>query len=92
MRTIIGKELDKAILKLQGRTWDGMPIPKLKVEDLRTNQSCNAGILQRFGKWVTGAYVKIGYFAQSDADFATGDDPQSFEVTYEDENIWLTQR
>ena len=35
MRTITGKELDKAILKSQGRTWDGMPIPKLKVGDLR---------------------------------------------------------
>ncbi len=35
MRTITGKELDKAILKSQGRTWYGMPIPKLKVEDLR---------------------------------------------------------
>ena len=35
MRTITGKELDKAILKSQGRTWDGMPIPKLKVTDLR---------------------------------------------------------
>ncbi len=33
MRTITGKELDKALLKSQGRTWDGMPIPKLKVED-----------------------------------------------------------
>ena len=35
MRTITGKELDKAILKSQGRTWDGMPIPKLNIEDLR---------------------------------------------------------
>ena len=35
MRTITGKELDKAILKSQGRTWDGMPIPKLQVTDLR---------------------------------------------------------
>ena len=35
MRTITGKELDKAILKSQGRTWDGMPIPKLHVTDLR---------------------------------------------------------
>ena len=34
MRTISGKELDRAILKSQGRTWDGMPIPKLKIEDL----------------------------------------------------------
>ena len=23
---------------------------------------------------------------------ATGDDPQSFEMRYEDENIWLTQK
>ncbi len=36
MRTITGKELDKAILKSQGRTWGGMPIPKLKVEDLKS--------------------------------------------------------
>ncbi|MEY8325065.1 hypothetical protein AALB47_14330 [Lachnospiraceae bacterium 54-11] len=35
MRTITGKELDKAILKSQGRTWGGMPIPKLQVTDLR---------------------------------------------------------
>ena len=35
MRTITGKELDKAILKSQGRTWDGMPVPRLKVTDLR---------------------------------------------------------
>ena len=35
MRTITGKELDKAILKSQGRTWDGMPIPKLKVDNLK---------------------------------------------------------
>lgn len=30
MRTIIGKELDKAILKLQGRTWDGMRFPNYR--------------------------------------------------------------
>ena len=35
MRTITGKELDKAILKSQDKTWDGMLIPKLKVTDLR---------------------------------------------------------
>jgi len=35
MRTITGKELDKAILKSQGRTWDGMPISKLKVEETK---------------------------------------------------------
>ncbi len=37
MRTITGKELDKAILKSQDRTWDGMPISKLKVEDLMSD-------------------------------------------------------
>ena len=36
MRTITGRELDKAILKSQGMAWDGMPIPKLQVTDLRT--------------------------------------------------------
>lgn len=34
MKTITEKELDKAILKSQCRTWDGMPISKLKVTDL----------------------------------------------------------
>lgn len=35
--TITGKELDKAILKSQGRTWDGVLIPKLKVSDLKSD-------------------------------------------------------
>ena len=35
MRMITGKELDKAIPKLQGRIGDGMPILKLKVTNLR---------------------------------------------------------
>ena len=35
MRTITGKELDRAILKSQGRTWDGVPLPKLSVSDLK---------------------------------------------------------
>lgn len=35
MRTIAEKEMDKAILKSQGRKWDGMPIPKLQITDLR---------------------------------------------------------
>ena len=35
MREITGKELEKALLKTQGRTWDGMPIPKLSVSDLK---------------------------------------------------------
>ncbi len=115
MRTITGKELDKAILKSQGRTWDGMLIPKLKVEDLkseaielfkekavrrgrltleetRVEDSIlldNLYLIDENGyliravmlafckdpeKWVTGAYVKIGYFAQSDADLKYQDE------------------
>ena len=35
MRTITGKELDRAILKSQGRTWDGMPVVKLSIDDLK---------------------------------------------------------
>ena len=34
-RTITGNELGKATLKSQGRMWEGMPIPKLKVTDLK---------------------------------------------------------
>ena len=29
MREITGKELERALLKTQGRTWDGVPLPKL---------------------------------------------------------------
>jgi len=35
MRTIAGKELDKALLKSQGRTWDGMPVPRITENDLK---------------------------------------------------------
>lgn len=31
MREITGKELERALLKTQGRTWDGVPLPKLSV-------------------------------------------------------------
>jgi len=34
MRTITGVELDKALLKSQGRTWDGVPIPHVTAADL----------------------------------------------------------
>lgn len=37
IRAITRKELDKAILKSQARTWNSMSIPKLKVEDLSLN-------------------------------------------------------
>ena len=29
MREITGMELERALLKMQGRTWDGVPLPKL---------------------------------------------------------------
>lgn len=35
MREITGKELDKAMLKSQGKTWDGVPLPRIKIEDLK---------------------------------------------------------
>ena len=35
MREITGKELERTLLKTQGRTWDGVPLPKLSVTDLK---------------------------------------------------------
>ena len=35
MREITGKELERTLLKTQGRTWDGVPLPKLSVADLK---------------------------------------------------------
>ena len=32
---ITGKELERALLKTQGKTWDGVPLPKLTVADLK---------------------------------------------------------
>ena len=115
MRTITGKELDKAILKSQGRTWDGMPIPRLQVADLRrevidlfkekalirhrlTEEEAkvddtilmeNLHLFDEEGyliratmlafykdpeKWVTGSYIKIGYFGDSDSDLKYQDE------------------
>lgn len=115
MREITGKELEKALLKTQGRTWDGMPIPKLSVSDLKQDaidlfkekavkkgrlisEEVNVsdeilldnlhlfddeGYLMRAAmlafykdpeKWVTGAYIKIGYFEKSDSDLKYQDE------------------
>ena len=115
MREINGKELEKALLKTQGRTWDGMPIPKLTVSDLKqdaielfkekavkkgrlTSEEVSVsneilldnlhlfddeGYLMRAAmlafykdpeKWVTGAYIKIGYFEKSDSDLKYQDE------------------
>lgn len=115
MRTITGKELDKAILKSQGRTWDGMPIVKLSIDDLKedalqifkdkavksgrltddevkvsnTILMDNLHLIDEDGyliraamlafyqdpeKWVTGAYIKVGYFGESDSDLQYQDE------------------
>jgi len=115
MREITGKELDKAILKSQGKTWDGVSLPKIKVEDLKQDAIVlfkkkavdrgrlaeealqvndtilmedlhlvdeddyllRAAMLAFYGdpeKWVTGAYIKIGYFGKSDSDLLYQDE------------------
>jgi len=109
MREITGKELERTLLKTQGRTWDGVPLPKLSVNDLKqdaiqlfkekavkrgrlTKEEVSVedailmdnlhlidedGYLIRAAmlafykdpeKWVTGSYIKIGYFGKSDSD------------------------
>lgn len=37
LREIVGRELERALIKSQGRTWDGVSIPKLRVADLDQN-------------------------------------------------------
>lgn len=115
MRTITGKELDRAILKSQGRTWDGMPVVKLSIDDLKedalrlfkekavrngrltddevkvsnTILTDNLHLIDEDGyliraamlafyqdpeRWVTGAYIKVGYFGESDSDLQYQDE------------------
>ena len=115
MREITGKELERALLKTQGRTWDGVPLPKLSVSDLKhdaiqlfkdkavkrgrlTKEEVSVedailmdnlhlidedGYLIRAAmlafykdpeKWVTGSYIKIGYFGKSDSDLVYQDE------------------
>ena len=115
MRTISGKELDRLLLKQHGKTWDAVPMHKLKARDLdsgairffkdeavRHNRLSrkelnvsreilmenlhlvdDEGLLARAAmmafhrdpeKWVTGAYVKIGYFEDSDSDLRYQDE------------------
>lgn len=130
MRTITGKELDKAILKSQGRTWDGMPVPRLKVTDLRreaidllkekavrrgrlTEEETkvddtilmeNLHLIDEEGyliraamlafykdpeKWVTGSYIKIGYFGDSDADLKYQDEIHGSPIEQVDKTVDL---
>ena len=115
MRTISGKELDRLLLKQHGKTWDAVPMHKLKARDLdsgairffkdeavRHNRLSrkelnvsreilmenlhlvdDEGLLARAAmmafhhdpeRWVTGAYVKIGYFEDSDSDLRYQDE------------------
>ena len=115
LREITGKELERALLKSQGRTWDGVPLPKLTVADLKpeaidlfkqkamirgrlTTEEANVsdemlmenlhlvdedGNLIRAAmlafykdpeKWVAGAYIKIGFFGDSDSDLQYQDE------------------
>ena len=115
MREITGKELDKAMLKSQGKTWDGVPLPRIKIEDLEQDaiklfkkkavergrlteeavrvsdiilredlhlvdeddHLLRAAMLAFYEdpeKWVTGSYIKIGYFGKSDSDLLYQDE------------------
>lgn len=115
LREIVGKELERALLKSQGRTWDGVPLPKLSAADLKPDaialfkQKALArgrltsddaavsneimmenlhlvdedGYLTRAAmlafyrdpeRWVTGAYIKIGFFGDSDSDLQYQDE------------------
>jgi len=115
MHEITGKELERKLLKTQGRTWDGVPLPKISVTDLKqdaiqlfkekavkrgrlTQEEAgvedsilmdNLHLIDEEGyliraamlafykdpeKWVTGSYIKIGYFGRSDADLVYQDE------------------
>ena len=115
LREIVGKELDLALLKSQGITWDDVPLPKLTTADLKPeaialfkqkamergrltveeanvsneilmdnlhlvdedNYLIRAAMLafyQNPERWVTGAYIKIGFFGDSDSDLQYHDE------------------
>lgn len=115
MREITGKELEQKLLKTHGRTWDGVPLPKLSVSDMKkeaiqlfkekaiqrgrlTMEEASLddsilienlhlidedGYLLRAAmlafykdpeKWVTGSYIKIGYFGKSHSDLVYQDE------------------
>lgn len=61
MREITGKELERALLKTQGRTG----------EAYKGRSQCGRCYLEFYKdpeKWVTGSYIKIGFFGKSDSD------------------------
>lgn len=130
MHEITGKELERALLKTQGRTWDGVALPKLSVDDLKqdaiqlfkekavkrgrlTKEEVNVenvilmenlhlidedGYLIRAAmlafyddpeKWVTGSYIKIGYFGKSDSDLMYQDEVHGPLVEQVDKTVDL---
>jgi len=111
---VIGVELDKMILAVQGRTWDSIPVPHVTVDDLDSdsikifrkmaldhnrlgkesldvptdvllrnlrlfeNDYLTKAAVMCFHpdpeKWVTCAYIKVGFFADNDADILYQDE------------------
>lgn len=115
MHEMSGRELERALLRMQGRTWDSVPLPKLTIEDLKRDaiqlfkeKAVKSGrltvretvvedailldnlhLIDEDGflvraamlafyddpeKWVTGSYIKIGYFGRSNADLVYQDE------------------
>ena len=115
MREITGKELERTLLKTQGRTWDGVSLPKLSVKDLKPDaiqlfkdkavkrgrltkeevdvsdemlldnlylidedgyliRAAMLAFYEKPEKWVTGSYIKIGFFGKSDSDLEYQDE------------------
>lgn len=115
MREITGRELDERLLKAQGRTWDGVPLPNFDVADLESsavelfkkkslergrlseddvnvsdeilmedlhliddegylNRAAMLAFYKDPEKWVTGAYIKIGYFESTDSNLRYQDE------------------
>lgn len=112
LQELKGAALDRFLLRRQGRTWDGVPVPGVKIADLseaairrfrelaRTSgrldpadlRAAKAALIQKLQltdgrhlkraavllfhedpeKFVTGAFVKIGYF-RSESDLAYHD-------------------
>lgn len=106
VQELTGNALDEFLLRAQGKTWDGVPVPfvgaadldvvalrefrkkalareRLAAEDLEITDEQLVGTLKLFDgkylkraailcfhedpeKWVTGAFVKIGYFKTDD--------------------------
>ena len=120
---LTGVALDEFLLRAQGKTWDGVPVPyvsasdldvvafrefrkkalakeRLSAEDLNITDEQLVGTLKLFDgsylkraailcfhedpeKWVTGAYVKIGYF-KSDDDLVYQDEIHGSLITMPD--------